>query len=68
MEEQVIYIGEYSQEQKAYNIATLDEIIETNLFNMKHNIFNGYIPICYGYSIEDVRKQLDIIEKEVGRP
>lgn len=68
MEEKIIYIGEYSSEQKAYNIDTLENIIKINLTNMANNIFNDYIPICYGYSIEDVRKQLDIIEKEVGRP
>ena len=68
METKTIYVGEYSSEQKAYNIDTLENIIEINLTNMTNNIFNDYIPICYGYSIEDVRKQLDIIEKEVGRP
>ena len=68
MEEKVIYVGEYSNEQKAYNISTLDQIIETNLTIMANNNFNGYIPVCYGYSMEDVEKQLDNIEKELGRP
>lgn len=68
METKTIYIGEYSPDQKAYNIDTLENIIEINLTNMANNNFNGYIPVCYSYSIEEVRKQLDNIEKELGRP
>ena len=68
MKDKVIYIGEYSPEQKAYNIDTLEDIIEINLTNMANDNFNGYIPVCYGYSVEEVRKQLDNIEKELGRP
>lgn len=68
MKNKVIYVGEYSSEQKAYNIDILENIIEINLTNMANNNFNDYIPICYGYSIEEVRRQLDNIEKELGRP
>ena len=68
METKTIYVGEYSPDQKAYNIDTLENIIEINLTNMANNNFNGYIPVCYGYSTEEVRTQLDNIEKKLGRP
>lgn len=68
MEEKTIYIGEYSNDQKAYNIITLEEAIETNLRMMSEGIFNGYIPICSGLSREEVRNKLEEIENQIGRP
>lgn len=68
MEEKIIYIGEYSNDQKAYNIATLEEATKINLEMMSDGIFNGYIPICYGFSREEVRNKLEQIEKNYGRP
>ena len=68
MEEKIIYIGEYSNDQKAYNITTLEEATKINLEMMSDGIFNGYIPICYGFSREEVRNKLEQIEKNYGRP
>ena len=68
MEITKIYIGEYSTDQKAYNITTLEEAIKINKEMAEQGIFNGYVPICYGSSIEDVRKQLDEIQNKIGRP
>lgn len=68
MEITKIYIGEYSTDQKAYNITTLEEAIKINKEMAEQGIFNGYVPLCYGLSIEDVRKQLDEIQNKIGRP
>lgn len=68
MEEKIIYIGEYSPDQKAYNITTLEEATKINLEMMSDGIFNGYIPICYGFSREEVRNKLEQIEENYGRP
>lgn len=68
MEEKIIYIGEYSNDQKAYNITTLEEATKINLEMMSDGIFNGYIPICYGFSMEEVRNKLEQIEENYGRP
>ena len=62
-----IYVGEYSPEQKCYNISTLKEMLETNREIFKSNSFNGYIPLCMG-SMEEVRKYLDKLEEQYGRP
>ena len=68
MEEKIIYIGEYSNDQKAYNITTLEEATKINLEMMSDGIFNGYISICYGFSMEEVRNKLEQIEENYGRP
>lgn len=65
---QDIYIGEYSSQQKIYNITTLKEAVKINRENASLGIFNGYIPVCYGNSFEEVREKLSKIEKELGRP
>lgn len=68
MEGKIIYIGEYSNDQKAYNITTLEEAVKINLEMMSNGIFNGYVPICYGFSREEVRNKLDEIQNKIGRP
>ena len=68
MEEKIIYIGEYSNDQKDYNITILEEATKINLEMMSDGIFNGYIPICYGFSREEVRNKLEQIKEKVGRP
>lgn len=68
MEEKIIYIGEYSNDQKAYNITTLGEAVKINLEMMSNGTFNGYVPICYGFSREEVRNKLDEIQNKIGRP
>jgi len=57
------YLGEYSPEQDAYNIITLEEAIKINEDLYKKKCFNGYIPICMGKSYEEVAKKLDILRK-----
>ena len=62
-----IYVGEYSPDQKCYNICTLTEMLNINRQMMEDNSFSGYIPICIG-TIEKVNDELNKIEAKCGRP
>lgn len=64
---ETLYVGEYSTQQKCYNICTLKEMLETNRNIFKQNNFNGYIPLSIG-TREDVEKDLRELEEEYGRP
>lgn len=68
MKEEKIYVGEYSNIQNCYHICTLDESVKINLDMAREKFFNGYIPLCYGYSWQEVREKLEKIEAEIGRP
>ena len=57
------YIGEYSQEQGAYHITTLDDAVKQNLEMYARAEMNGYMPICYGDTYEEVARKLDDIRE-----
>ena len=65
---QKIYVGEYSFNQKMYNIETLDRITTLNLELISQGVNCDYIPICYGSSIQEVSEKLDIIKERIQRP
>lgn len=62
-----IYVGEYSPDQKCYNICTLTEMLKINREMMKDGSFSGYMPICIG-TREKVNEELNKIEEIYGRP
>ena len=62
-----IYVGEYSPDQKCYNICTLTEMLKINREMMASGSFSGYMPICIG-SIDKVKEELTKIEEIYGRP
>lgn len=59
-----VYVGEYSKEQDAYYIETLIEAISENKKMFYQDNLNGYMPICYGSSYEEVSEKLDRMRKE----
>lgn len=63
-----LYVGEYSPEQGSYNICTVEEMLTYNHNHMKNKTFNGYIPLYFGGSQEEVARALDTIEEIYGRP
>ena len=68
MEINKIYVGEYSPEQGCYNICTVEEMLKYNHDHMANKTFNGYIPLCFSYSKEEVSKALDALMEMYGRP
>lgn len=59
-----IYVGEYSKEQDSYYVETLIEAISENKEMFYKGTLNGYMPICYGSSYEEVSEKLEIMRKE----
>ena len=49
-----IFVGEYSPEQGCYNICSVEEMLMANNNHMEERGFTGYIPLCFGTSLEEV--------------
>ena len=62
-----IYVGEYSASQKAYHISTLNEVISNNIIAIGRKTNSDYLPVCYGYSVEEVRRQLEEIQNRIEK-
>lgn len=63
-----IFVGEYSPEQGCYNICSVEEMLMANNNHMEERGFTGYIPLCFGTSLEEVGEKLDKLKEKYGRP
>lgn len=66
--EKEIYVLEYSPTQKAYNIDTLENVINKNNNMYKKGIFNDYILIAYSDDKEKIYSISNLYIKMYDRP